>query len=78
MSDEAIGIEAEVEVRNSLKAWLHLIENWNLINRMIKPLIILEILVFLLITQTYLSHVTSAHDFYLSDFISEIIQLDTF
>ncbi len=30
----------EVEVHNSLKAWLHLIENWSLINRIIRPLIV--------------------------------------
>ncbi len=30
----------EVEVRTGLKAWLHLIENWSLINRMIRPLIV--------------------------------------
>ncbi len=30
----------EVEVRNGLKAELHLIDNWSLINRMIRPLIV--------------------------------------
>ncbi len=30
----------EVEVRNSLKARSHLIENWSLINRLIRPLIV--------------------------------------
>ena len=42
-SDEAsrpLGIEAEIKICNGSKVWLHLIENWSLINRMIKPLIV--------------------------------------
>ncbi len=30
----------EVKVHNGLKAGLHLIENWSLINRIIRPLIV--------------------------------------
>ncbi len=30
----------EVKVRNGLEVWLHLIENWSLINRMIRPSIV--------------------------------------